>query len=419
MRVLVADDEITTRRLLERSLEAWGYEVVSVADGSAAWEALQAENAPRLAVLDWMMPGLDGVELCARLRDRQDGALVYTILLTSRDQAKDMIEGLESGAHDFISKPFDAAELKSRMAVGVRIVDYENALAAKNAQLQVYASQMEGLAEERARQLVHADRMATLGVMSAGIAHEINNPTSFISGNVQTQRMFYPEIERALQERLERAEGEERQRLEFIVEELPRTLDAMTKGVGRITRIVKGLKAYARQDTGDREPCNINDCIDQALELCHNALKQCVEVTKNLAADLPLIVVSTQEMEQVFVNLFINAADALAGRGSGRLWVHTEKVGNSVVVIVEDNGPGIPEALAHEIWKPFFTTKEAGKGTGLGLAISHRIVEDHGGTIKLGRRDGGGTRFEIMLPIEQKAKTDPAPGMVGGFANGS
>ncbi len=128
MRILIADDDEVSRCKLEALLSKWGYDVVSVEDGMLAWEALQQENAPRLAILDWMMPGLDGSEICRRLRQSSKGAYVYALLLTSRVGKEDIVAGMEAGADDYLSKPFDAQELKVRLRAGKRIVDLEEAL---------------------------------------------------------------------------------------------------------------------------------------------------------------------------------------------------------------------------------------------------------------------------------------------------
>jgi diguanylate cyclase (GGDEF)-like protein len=128
MRILIADDDEVSRCKLEALLNKWGYEVISVEDGMLAWEALQQENAPRLAILDWMMPGLDGSEICRQLRRSSKGAYVYVLLLTSRVGKEDIVAGMEAGADDYLSKPFNTQELKVRLRAGKRIIDLEEAL---------------------------------------------------------------------------------------------------------------------------------------------------------------------------------------------------------------------------------------------------------------------------------------------------
>ena len=129
MKVLIAEDEIVSRRLLESALPRWGYDVITATDGEEAWTLLQEPDAPTIMVLDWLMPRLDGVEICRRIRAHPRLSSVYIILLTSRAAVEDVVQGLEAGANDYITKPFDAAELRARMQVGVRVVNLQTALA--------------------------------------------------------------------------------------------------------------------------------------------------------------------------------------------------------------------------------------------------------------------------------------------------
>ena len=129
MRILIADDDAVSRRLLERTLEGWGYEVVVASDGTGAWASLSGDDPPQLAVLDWMMPGFHGPELCRRARALRGHAPVYVILLTSRGERSDVVEGLEAGADDYVVKPFDKAELRARLRVGARVLHLQLSLA--------------------------------------------------------------------------------------------------------------------------------------------------------------------------------------------------------------------------------------------------------------------------------------------------
>jgi C4-dicarboxylate-specific signal transduction histidine kinase len=382
---------------LELILKKWGHQTIVAQEGNQAWEILQEDN-PRLAILDWMMPGIEGIELCRRIRRRRDGEYVYVILLTARVAKEDVLAGLEAGADDYITKPFDREMLRSRVAVGARIIQYETLLAEKNRRLQSYACEMERLARERSEQLVHAERMATVGLLSAGIAHEINNPTTFIAGNIQTLSKFYEDIEPVLhQGTLENSDRAEK--LQFILDEMPGTLAGIRKGVRRISRIVRGLKSFCRNNENSAAACDINNCIDDALELSHNALKYHVTVQRDLDDNLPRVRADSQQVEQVFVNLFINAADAMREHGQGTLTIGTRSADNSVVIRISDTGPGIPDDKLDDIWKPFFTTKPLEKGTGLGLFTVRGIIENHDGQIRFENKPSGGAEFVITLPV--------------------
>lgn len=401
MRVLIAEDEPISRQLLESSLESWGYVVESAADGREAWERLTAEDAPRLAILDWLMPEMSGIEVCRRLRESSSQRpYTYIMLLTSMTGQQDLEKGFEAGVDDFLRKPCAPGELQYRLAGGVRVVRYENRLRENSDRLRRYAEQLEKLAEERARQLVQAERMATLGQLSAGIAHEINNPATFISGNIQLLEKCWPALSEAIDRRL--ADGEDfpdRSRLEFVAKEFPQLCDGMRKGLRRISDIVRGLKEYSDRGEPELEHCDLNDLVRRSLELCHNQLKYNISVETRLDEQLPTLKGDTRQLQQVLVNLVFNASQALAERKDAHIWIETRRTPYGISLAVEDDGPGIAPEQLERIWDPFYTSKPVGVGTGLGLSIARSIVEEHNGCIlcKPGER-AGGARFELDLP---------------------
>jgi DNA-binding response OmpR family regulator len=145
MKILVAEDDSDSNLLLETLLRRWGHEAVTTTDGAAAWEVLQGEDAPTLAILDWMMPGLDGLEVCRRARGRTNAPPLYIVLLTARTNREDTVEGLEAGADDFVTKPFDPAELRARLSVGARVVELQVELAARIADLEAALARVDQL----------------------------------------------------------------------------------------------------------------------------------------------------------------------------------------------------------------------------------------------------------------------------------
>jgi phosphoserine phosphatase RsbU/P len=167
-RILIAEDDLTSRTLLEAVLKKWGYEVVATEDGDAAWEALQSKDAPRLAILDWMMPGQSGIDLCRRLRAQRRVQPLYLILLTARGDRVDIVQGLEAGADDYVSKPYDQTELKARIEVGRRMLELLTALARQE--------KLQGVIE-----------------MAGGVCHELNQPLQVVSGYAEMLIMDLPE----------------------------------------------------------------------------------------------------------------------------------------------------------------------------------------------------------------------------------
>lgn len=396
MKVLVADDRPTTRFSLKKKLTQWGYEVIDVVDGDAAWEELCRTPPPRIAILDWMMPAMDGVTICKKLKERQEGPFIYTILLTSKNGKEDLVYALENGAHNFQSKPITPEELRSHVNVGKRLVETED-------KLKEYATQMEILAEKRARQLVHADRLATLGSLLAGITHEISSPLTYIAGRTQIIEIHWTELEEKIRALIEKS-GEDCDSLLEKLHLIPDAFQDILQGTERINTIVKGMKSFSRKDTGKRRLTRIHDCIENALKLCNNALKYHVVVEKDFDENVPGLMINSQQIEQVLVNLFTNAADAMYPMGKGILRVATTKKPDHVLVEVMDNGPGIKEDLIQNIWEPFYTTKPVGKGTGLGLSISRGIIEDHGGEIYSRNLADTGAVFGFTLPVPESKR---------------
>jgi len=398
MRILIAEDNPASRNILKIVLSQWGYDVVVTCDGREAWGILQMDDAPQVAILDWEMPLISGLEVCKMAREHSK--TTYIIMVTGREDQDCRVQGLQAGADDYIIKPWHKEELRARISVGIRIVDYKTKLASSNAELKNYACKMEKLAEEKSKQLIHAERMATVGMLSAGIAHEINNPTAFISGNAQTQQSFWKIIEPVLRKEVSKPHGNAN-KLEFILEEMPKAIDGIRNGVKRISSIVKGLKTFCRQEASERIPCNINSCIAESLTLCFNSLKSRVVVEQDLDKGIPEILADAQQIEQVLINLLINAADSVESHDirAGKIKIMTRELESGVNITVEDNGHGIPPDKFEDIWQPFYTTKAIDRGTGLGLAISLGIIEEHGGKITAHNAEEGGAKFSIVLPF--------------------
>jgi signal transduction histidine kinase len=238
-------------------------------------------------------------------------------------------------------------------------------------------------------QLVQSEKMASLGRLVAGIAHEINNPVSFIATSVEP-----------LKRRLERAAGEASPAIQKVLGEAQEIVDVMARGAERTATIVKGLRTFSRLHEATRKLADLNDGLDVNLRLLESRWVDRIVVHRDYG-DVPEVECDPGQMNQVFMNLLANACDALAG--GGNLWIRTRADGARVTIEIRDDGCGMPPDVLQHAFDPFFTTKDVGQGTGLGLSISHGIVAAHGGTLEAESEPGAGTTFRIILPTSSDA----------------
>jgi signal transduction histidine kinase len=256
---------------------------------------------------------------------------------------------------------------------------------------------------ERQKQLVQAEKLASMGQLVSGIAHEINNPVQFIQGNMQILREAIRDILPVLDAKEEKDSGMKIARLPypFFREQVQVLLKDMADGAGRIGNIVRDLKTFARRDEGRLdEKVDVNRVVEAAVRLVHNKIKR-YRVEQSLAEGLPAIKGSLVQLEQVVVNTLINAAEAVENRPDAwiRIATQLENGGRQVRLSFSDNGPGMTDEVKNRLFDPFFTTKQRIGGTGLGMSITYGIIEEHGGSIEVDTRLGQGTTFHYILPV--------------------
>ena len=268
------------------------------------------------------------------------------------------------------SAPFSPDSLKTAEAL-----TRHAALAIENAQL--FEREQRTIEELRQaqKQLLQSEKLATIGQMAAGIAHELNTPLTYIMGNLELiQAGEVPAPQKAM-------------------------LDSIARGAERIKSLAQSLLAFSRPANEELVPISANEAVERSLELCHyQILKGGVTLRKDLAADLPKVPGIANQVEMALINLVVNAIHAMEGRSGARLTVSTAARGDEVEIAVADSGSGIPESIQATIFEPFFTTKPEGRGTGLGLSTVLMIVERHKGRIDFTSRPGEGTTFRITLP---------------------
>jgi PAS domain S-box-containing protein len=263
-------------------------------------------------------------------------------------------------------------------------------------------------------QLLQNEKLASIGQLAAGIAHEINNPMGFINSNLSTLDKYIDKFKQYIQEleqQLQQYGNQEQQqkvtalrtrlKLDYVLRDVTLMLHESREGAERVMKIVQDLKTFARSDMQQVAPANINQCLDSTISIIWNQIKYVAELVRDYG-ELPKVPCNIQQLNQVILNLLVNAIHAIeAGQqeGLGTITIKTWIDGQQACIAVSDTGCGIPEEVRRRIFDPFFTTKEVGKGTGLGLSISHEIIRKHGGELTVVSEVGNGTTFTIRLPL--------------------
>ncbi len=267
---------------------------------------------------------------------------------------------------------------------------------------------------EMQAQLLQNEKMASIGQLSAGIAHEINNPMGFINSNLGTLEKYVEKFDRyisCLEEGLRRSGSPSDQqeaetlrknlKLDYVQRDIHQLLVESADGAERVMKIVQDLKTFARSDSSKIGRADINQCLDSTINIIWNQIKYLAELQRDYG-DLPKLSCNIQQLNQVFMNLLINACHAIEACGAGalgRITVRTRADDEHLCISISDTGCGMSEELQRRIFEPFFTTKEVGKGTGLGLSISYDIIKKHGGEILVESREGAGTTFTVRMPL--------------------
>jgi signal transduction histidine kinase len=403
VKVLIADDEAVSRHRLQSSLEKWGHEVAAASDGAAAWSLFE-RGTFAVVITDWVMPEVDGLDLIRRIRAWRGPGYVYVILLTAKTQKGDVVQGMEAGADDFISKPFDQEELRVRLRAGERILQLEHTLADQNRVLRQAQAAM-----------IQSEKLASLGQLAAGVAHEINNPITYVTNNLivlerdglaaldlltcySAARPSLAGVDADIAAAL--ARREEEIDLPYIRQNIARLFETSLKGLERVRDIVTNLRAFARLDEAHFKEVDVNAALETTLEILRHELRLRSIRLETHFEQLPPIVGHPGRINQVFLNLLMNALQACPEAG-GAIEVRTSpESAGGVVAAIRDNGCGIlPEHMPH-LFEPFFTTKPVGQGTGLGLSVSYGIVREHGGAIEVESVAGQGSLFRVRLPAQ-------------------
>lgn len=446
--ILLVDDNPTNLEVLSTIVTHSGFEIAVANDGKSAIELLEYIQ-PDLILLDVMMPEIDGFEVCRHIKSSPQFAEIPVIFMTALADPVDKVKGLELGAVDYITKPFQYEELVARVRLHLKLSNLTQTLAAQNNRLKEMSEELERRVEERTAelfqslqtlktaqvQLIQSEKMSALGQLVAGVGHEINNPLNAITGNlchaedyiqdllrlINLYRQKFPNPGDEIEEKIEEVD------LEYLSEDLPKLLDSMKVGSDRLAQISHSLRVFSRSDRDRKVDFDLHEGIDSSILLLTNRLKGKgdrpeIQIVKEYG-EIPLVQCYPGQLNQVFMNLLANAIDSLESRfekdtleessiatpeseelkyeNTPMVWIRTklDREGYAIVKF-SDNGIGIPPEVRDRLFEPLFTTKPVGKGTGLGLSICHQIaVEKHEGTLTCFSEPGQGAEFIITIPI--------------------
>ena len=396
-----------------------------------------------LALLEFILVGLCsyllGSFLMLQLRQLHEGARHLGDAVKSNDfkevfvpvRGKDELSELAEAFNQLVERLKEENEQRQRAQdelkelntlLEEKVQDRTSLLNQKNFQLQEANKDL----KETQVQLLQAEKMASVGQLAAGVAHEINNPVGFVGSNiatlseyVATYQMIFSQINAALEAKDEKTRNTALSELEkmlanqdmaFINEDISELLADSQEGLHRVAEIVKGLKLFSRVDSDQMQQHNINDCVRTTLAMVNNQLKYICTVETHLGR-VPDVTMNVGKISQVITNLLINAGQAIEATGkNGRIVITTCTVNNFVELRVEDSGCGIPASHLDKLFNPFFTTKPEGQGTGLGLSISFGIAQEHGGSLSATSIEGESSTFTLMLPIDSDASKNNSEG---------
>ncbi|MEG3934868.1 MULTISPECIES: response regulator [unclassified Microcoleus] len=436
--LLVVDDTPDNLRLLSTMLSDKGYKVRGVINGEMALKAARS-TPPDLILLDITMPQMNGYEVCQHLKADGRTSGIPVIFLSALDQVLDKVTAFAVGGVDYITKPFHLEEVLARVENQLTLQRLQKKLHEQNARLQESEAKEREKAQElelalqqlqnAQAQLIQSEKMSSLGNVVAGVAHEINNPISFIKGNLSPVREYtedllrlvqlyaedFPNPTAAIQEQLEAID------FTFLRNDLPKLIASMSIGADRIGEIVHSLRNFSRLDEAELKAVDIHEGLESTLMILQHRLKDeadqtIIKVVKEYE-DLPKIECYAGQINQVFMNVLTNAIEALQSQKClandvddtspiPTITICTKLLSDfQVGIYITDNGPGITEDIQQRIFEPFFTTKKVGQGKGLGLSISYTIVVDnHGGQLRCFSIPDQGATLAVEIPIYHSKK---------------
>jgi signal transduction histidine kinase len=383
-------------------------------DSKKALECAE-QFSPTIILQDLIMPAMNGIDVVKTFRKHQTLYDLPIVVLSSEEKAESKVEAFSAGANDYIVKLPETTELLAR-------IRYHSNAYIEHHKLNETIHQL----EEAHQQLLQSEKMASIGQLAAGVAHEINNPIGFVGSNINSLKGYLNNIFELVNvyeqaETLLTADSEAREAIEsfkkkveweYIKQDSLELMDECGDGISRVKQIVQDLKDFSRLDEAEWQWADMHKGINSTLNIVNNEIKYRADVIKEYG-DLPSVECIPSQLNQVFMNLLVNAAHAIEGQGTIKIRtgaaniqgdLNHQKIDNPTWIWLQfiDTGKGMDSVTMSKIFDPFYTTKPVGQGTGLGLSLSYGIIKRHLGKIEVESQPGEGTTFTLWLPVQQQ-----------------
>lgn len=432
MNVLVVDDSMLNLQFAKKYLsELQGINDIILCEQPTRVHSILDEGQVDIILLDLIMPELTGFDILKIVRSEEKYQYIPIIMLTAQTDKESFLKCFELGANDYITKPINPDEFFARIKVAIRTRRnylYQRGLVSLTQRQNEELKEINIKLVDAKNSLIQSEKMVAIGNLAAGIAHEINNPLGFVSGNSEILKKYFSKIFEYLdfvnekifeltQADIESVKLAEQQmnelsrklKIGYIREDIDALFSESFSGLKRIADIVLSLRTFAHTDVGlDKGQDNLSVIINQVIVLCKNEAKHVADIDTEVDEEL-MIYGNKVQLAQVFMNIIINAIQAIKSQGRnsmGKIKIIAYQENDFICVDIMDDGPGIPEEHQSKIFDPFFTTKDVGKGTGLGLSISYDIVVmKHNGKISFESQPGVGTKFSIKIPNHTQDET--------------
>lgn len=410
--ILIVDDVPANLNLLSGLLREHGYRVRPAPSGKLALDAAR-HTPPDLVLLDINMPEMNGFEVCNRLK--ADPALfdIPVLFISAMNDTRDKLRAFNEGGQDYITKPFQVEEVLARVKTHLTLRRTEFMLKKQNDELKTAMNRL----KKTQNQLIVSEKMAALGVMAAGVAHEINNPVNFIKNSCHGLEKDVKDLNEIVSFCLKNIDPGKEDRIKellnkldynTITDEIPELLSNILDGLERTKEIVRSLRVFARIDAQMDNQVDLHEVVDSVLIMLRSRYRDKARIIKKFSP-IPPVKGNAGKLSQVVINILNNAIDAVEGINDpekNAVIIKTEKIYRSgleyAALTVTDQGPGISDEDKQKIFDPFFTTKPVGKGTGLGLFICSNLIQEHDGSIEVSSTPGKGASFSIYLPVKQE-----------------